>query len=154
MLQLFLFLPCCNPSQIIMQSDTEAILTNKNINPTAMRLLVLEFLRQQSSAISLSDLEKGLDPSDRITLYRALKKFEEKGLVHSIDDGSGATKYALCMAGCEAGHHHDMHVHFFCNACKETLCLPKSHIPQVSLPEGFASEEVNLMVKGTCNKCA
>lgn len=137
-----------------MHRDTEVILTNKNINPTAMRLLVLEFLLKQSAAISLTDLEKGLDPSDRITLYRALKKFEEKGLVHSIDDGTGATKYALCVADCEAGHHHDLHVHFFCTTCKETSCLPKSKIPPVSLPEGFASEEVNLMVKGTCNKCS
>lgn len=136
-----------------MTKDIEVILTNKDVNPTAMRLLVLDYLLRQSSAISLSDLEKGLEPSDRVTIYRALKKFEEKGLVHSIDDGSGAPKYALCEKECEAGHHHDLHVHFFCNACKETSCLPKSHIPQVVLPEGFASEEVSLMVKGTCNKC-
>jgi len=136
-----------------MIKDLEVILTKKEINPTAMRLLVLEFMLKQSAAISLRDLEKGLEPSDRITLYRVLKKFEEKGLVHSIDDGSGASKYALCAADCGAGHHHDLHVHFFCNACKETSCLPKSNIPQVILPEGFLSEEVNLMVKGTCNKC-
>ena len=136
-----------------MMQDIEVILTSKSINPTAMRLLVLEFLLKQSSAISLTDVEKGLDPSDRVTLYRVLKKFEEKGLVHSIDDGSGAPKYALCAAECKAGHHHDLHVHFFCHACKETSCLPKSTIPQVTLPEGFASEEVNLIVKGTCNKC-
>lgn len=136
-----------------MIKDIEEILTHKSINPTAMRLLVLEFLLKQSSAISLTDLEKGLEPSDRVTLYRVLKKFEEKGLAHSIDDGSGAPKYALCADDCVAGHHHDLHVHFFCNACRETSCLPKSKIPQVTLPEGFASEEINLMVKGTCNKC-
>lgn len=136
-----------------MTENIEAMLTRKNINPTAMRLLVLDFLLKQSSAISLTDLEKGLDPSDRITLYRALKKFEEKGLVHSIDDGSGATKYALCENDCEAGHHHDLHVHFFCNTCRETSCLPKHHIPQIALPDGFKSEEVNLIVKGVCNKC-
>ena len=136
-----------------MIKDLEVVLTRKNINPTAMRLLVLEFLLKQVSAISLTDLEKGLDPSDRITLYRALKKFEEKGLVHSIDDGTGATKYALCKEDCVAGHHHDLHVHFFCNTCKETSCLPKSHIPQVVLPEGFSSEEISLMVKGVCSKC-
>ena len=137
-----------------MTRNTEVILKNKDVNPTAMRLLVLEYLLTQSAAVSLTDLEKGLGPSDRVTIYRALKKFEEKGLVHSIDDGSGAPKYALCEQDCEAGHHHDLHVHFFCNLCKETSCLPKSHIPQVTLPDGFASEVVSLMVKGTCNKCA
>jgi len=136
-----------------MTEHIEGMLTRKDINPTAMRLLVLDFLLKQSSAISLTDLEKGLEPSDRITLYRALKKFEEKGLVHSIDDGSGATKYALCENDCKAGHHHDLHVHFFCNTCRETSCLPKYHIPQIPLPDGFKTEEVNLIVKGICNKC-
>jgi len=134
--------------------EIEVILTKKDVNPTAMRLLVLSYLRQQSSAISLSDLEKGLEPADRITIYRSIKKFEEKGLVHSIDDGSGAPKYALCEQDCEAGHHHDLHVHFFCNTCNTTSCLPKSQIPQVILPEGFSAEEVSLVVKGICNKCA
>lgn len=136
-----------------MTKDIEIILTSKDVNPTAMRLLVLEFLLKQSSAISLSDLEKGMEPADRVTIYRALKKFEENGLVHSIDDGSGVPKFAVCENDCKAGHHHDLHVHFFCNRCRETSCLPKSHIPQVGLPEGFISEEVSLMVKGTCNKC-
>lgn len=149
----FFIFTSSQPGNIKMIKDLEVILKDKSINPTAMRLLVLEFLLKQSAAISLSDLEKGLDPSDRVTLYRVLKKFEEKGLVHSIDDGSGAPKYALCAEDCRAGHHHDLHVHFFCNACRETSCLPKSIIPQVALPAGFASEEVNLMVKGTCNKC-
>lgn len=136
-----------------MTQELEAILKNKAINPTAMRLLVLDLLLKQSAAISLSDLEKGLGPSDRVTIYRALKKFEENGLVHSIDDGSGAPKYAVCEQECEAGHHHDFHVHFFCNTCRETSCLPKSPIPRVILPEGFQSQEMNLMVKGICNKC-
>ncbi|CAM4084097.1 Fur family transcriptional regulator, ferric uptake regulator [Pedobacter westerhofensis] len=149
----FIFTSTARQAKEIMIKEAEDILVHKEISPTAMRLLVLRFLLNQASAISLTELEKGLGPSDRVTIYRVLKKFEEKGLVHSIDDGSGAPKYALCAEDCVAGHHHDLHVHFFCNACRETSCLPKSKIPQVTLPEGFASEEVNLMVKGTCSKC-
>jgi Fur family ferric uptake transcriptional regulator len=136
-----------------MSDELPVILERKNIKPTAMRLLVLDFLMNQPSAISLTDLEKGLEPCDRITVYRALKKFEESGLVHHIDDGTGITKYAFCAEECNPGHHHDLHVHFFCNACKQTSCLPKTQIPQVSLPEGFHEEEVSLVVKGTCNLC-
>src|ERR1700730_5508524 len=93
---------------------TEQKLINKNINPTAMRILVLNFLLKQNSAISLSDIEKGLKPADRITIYRTLKTFEEKGLVHVIDNGTGTPKYALCMDECDADKHHDTHVHFYC----------------------------------------
>lgn len=136
-----------------MTIDIENKLKGKDINPTAMRLLVLEFLTKQSAAISLNDLEKGMAPSDRITLYRTLKTFEEKGLVHSIEDGSGATKYALCKEGCDGENHHDLHVHFYCNTCKETFCLPNTQIPDISLPVNFLRQEMNLIIKGICDQC-
>jgi Fur family ferric uptake transcriptional regulator len=136
-----------------MHEITEQKLTNKNINPTAMRLLVLNFLLNQTSAISLSDIEKRMSPADRITIYRTLKTFEEKGLVHVIDDGSGIPKYALCAYECAANDHHDMHVHFFCVSCKETFCLPNSKIPDITLPNRFSSLEMNLVVKGVCDRC-
>ena len=136
-----------------MTIDIENKLKVKDINPTAMRLLVLEFLTRQNAAISLNDLEKGMAPSDRITLYRTLKTFEEKGLVHSIEDGSGATKYALCVEDCDGVYHHDLHVHFYCNTCKETFCLPNTKIPDISLPINFFRQEMNLIIKGICDQC-
>jgi Fur family ferric uptake transcriptional regulator len=137
-----------------MTKDIESTLKSKKINPTAMRLLVLDFLTKQTSAISLNDLEKGMEPSDRITLYRTLKTFEDKGLVHSIDDGTGATKYALCDMDCDGENHHDLHVHFYCNSCKETFCLPNTIIPEIALPPGFERQEMNLIIKGICELCS
>lgn len=136
-----------------MVKDLDNRLLEKQIKPTVMRLLVLEILLKQLSAMSLNDLEAAFDRADRITLYRTLKTFEEKGLVHRIDDGTGIAKYALCGDSCLPVQHHDLHVHFYCNACKETFCLPKSRIPQVQLPEQFQAEEMNLVVKGICGKC-
>ncbi|HXI01168.1 MAG TPA: hypothetical protein VNI52_12950 [Sphingobacteriaceae bacterium] len=95
-----------------MDKNIEEKLLEKKINPTAMRLLVLDFMLQQKGALSLTDIEKGLAPADRITIYRSLKSFEEHGLVHSIDDGTGAPKYALCVDDCDTVAHHDLHVHF------------------------------------------
>lgn len=133
--------------------EIEQKLTDKNINPTAMRILVLDLLLKQNHAISLSDIEKGLGPSDRTTIYRTLKTFEEKGLTHVIDDGTGTPKYALCREECSAHEHHDLHVHFYCTSCKETFCLPNSKIPDILLPNGFTSLELKLMVKGVCDQC-
>jgi Fur family ferric uptake transcriptional regulator len=136
-----------------MIEELEIKLRKKNIRPTAMRLLVIETLSRQESAISLSDLEKSFEKSDRITLYRTLKTFQEKGLVHSIDDGTGAPKYALCEEGCECDIERDLHVHFHCRICTETFCLPNYPIPDIKLPEKFRPEEASLVVKGTCGKC-
>ncbi len=58
-----------------MSKELESILIAKQITPTAMRLLVLEFLLKQKTAISLSDLEKEFERSDRTTLYRTLIVF-------------------------------------------------------------------------------
>jgi Fur family ferric uptake transcriptional regulator len=132
----------------------EEKLAEKKINPTAMRILVLGLLLKQHAAISLSDIEKGLEPADRTTIYRTLKTFADKGLIHTIDDGTGTPKYALCQEECSGTDHHDLHVHFFCNTCRETFCLPNSKIPDVSLPDRFTSTEMNLVVKGICGKCA
>lgn len=118
-----------------------------------MRLLVLEVLSEQISAIGLTELEKSFERSDRITLYRTLKTFQENGLVHSIDDGTGAPKYALCEMGCECNINRDLHVHFRCRICMGTFCLPKLKIPTLALPAKFKAEEANLVVKGICGKC-
>jgi Fur family ferric uptake transcriptional regulator len=137
-----------------MKIQAEEKLTNKNIHPTAMRILVLDFLLGQHAATSLSDIERGLNPSDRTTIYRTLKTFEHNGLIHIIDDGTGTPKYALCTDECGENDHHDMHVHFYCTSCKETFCLPDHTIPKITLPSNFKLAEMNLIVKGICNGCA
>ena len=133
--------------------ELEKKLSEKQINPTAMRLLTLDYLTKRSSAVSLTELELEMDRSDRVTLYRTIKTFEEHGLVHRIEDGTGTTKFALCHQDCDPGKHHDLHVHFFCNTCKETYCLPKTLIPEVILPEAYEAQERELIVKGICAGC-
>ncbi len=142
------------PESISMKiKNIEKIFKEKYIRPTAMRLLVLEAMSAQKTAISLSDLEKSFEKSDRVTLFRTLKTFQDKGLVHGIDDGTGVPKYALCEEGCECNINRDLHVHFHCRICNETFCLPKYKIPEIELPEDFRPEEANLVVKGKCSKC-
>lgn len=140
-------------SYLYLVNRLEVKLKEKNITPTAMRLVVLDFLLKQSVALSLTDLELGMDRTDRVTLYRTIRTFEEHGLVHRIEDGSGITKFALCQTGCNIEGHHDLHIHFYCTTCKETHCLPKTHIPEVQLPNGYLSVDTQLIVKGICGNC-
>ncbi|MBS1527666.1 MAG: transcriptional repressor [Bacteroidetes bacterium] len=140
-------------SRLLSSAVADQRLLQHKVKPTAMRVLVLEYLLTQQTAISLNDLEKGMQPADRITIYRTLKTFEQKGLVHLIDDGTGVHKYALCDDACGPAEHHDLHVHFYCNNCKETYCLSDSKIPEIALPDGFGFNEMNLVVKGHCDKC-
>lgn len=134
--------------------NPETILTSRQISPTAMRLRVLECLRQQHTAVSLADIERAMPHTDRITVYRTLKTFEEYCLIHRIDDGTGATKYALCPEHCApAAGHHDLHLHFHCRQCGRTSCLPSGDLPVLKLPPGYTNETQQLIVKGICAGC-
>ena len=127
-------------------------LSTKNVKPTAMRELVLKILSEQTSAVSLADIENMFNKADKTTLYRTLKTFEEKKLIHSIDDGTGAVKYALCKETCQC-HPEELHVHFYCLKCQHTFCLSDIPIPSINLPVNFSIENINMVVKGVCSNC-
>ncbi|HRZ32137.1 MAG: transcriptional repressor [Bacteroidota bacterium] len=132
--------------------ETDKKLKIRNIKPTAMRELVLKVLTEQDRAISLADLEQKFDNADKTTLYRTLKTFEENKLIHSIDDGTGSIKYALCKETCQCNPS-DLHVHFLCTKCKHTYCLNDIAIPTIILPADFKLENINMVVKGVCASC-
>lgn len=135
-----------------MKIEIDKKLENKNIKPTAMRQLVLQVLTEQKTAISLPELEQIFEKADKATLYRTLKTFENNKLIHSIDDGTGSVKYALCHDTCEC-HPEDLHVHFLCSKCKQTFCLNDIHVPTINLPVNFTMVSVNMVVKGVCSNC-
>ncbi len=130
----------------------ETALISKKINPTAMRILVYEYLKTQAEAVTLGDIENSFEQSDRVTLYRTLKTFEQKGLIHKISSGSG-TQYALCDVNCSEDKHRDTHVHFICSQCKKTICLTQVQIPKIVIPPGFQFDEYEVLAKGICEVC-
>ncbi len=131
---------------------TDEKLQARHIKPTAMRELVLKVLTDQKTAISLSDLEDQFERADKATLYRTLKTFEKSKLIHSVDDGTGSVKYALCNDSCICNPE-DLHVHFYCTKCEKTYCLNDIPVPSINLPSGFQLESVNMVVKGVCANC-
>lgn len=136
-----------------MKNSLEQILVSREINPTAMRLLVLKELQNSDSAMSLGELESNFAQADKTTLYRTLKTFQKHKLVHSIEDGTGSMKYALCDQDCECMPEQS-HAHFHCNKCDATFCLKDYQLPNFSLPKKFKPTEASLIVKGFCEKCS
>lgn len=129
------------------------MLERRGVRPTAMRLLIFRFLWEGNAAASLADIQEYFDNCERTTIYRTLKTFEEKGVVHQIDDGTGISKYALCEPNCNCQIEQDLHLHFHCKQCNETICLTQYKIPHIDIPEGYEAEDVNMVVKGLCGKC-
>ncbi len=136
-----------------MNYDPVSFLEKKGVKPTAMRILVFEHLQDHPVAHSLARLEAHFAYSDRITLYRTLKIFQKKGVVHAIDDGSGATKYAICDEDCSEHYHVNFHPHFHCTECGETVCLEDTKVADIHIPPGFQIHEAQIVFSGICNKC-
>jgi Fur family ferric uptake transcriptional regulator len=136
----------------IVNKVIEDKLQSRNIKPTAMRQLVLQVLSEQTTAISLPELEQKFERADKATLYRTLKTFEKRKLIHSFDDGTGPIKYALCLEECTCSIE-DLHVHFHCTKCDQTYCLNDIPIPSINLPKDFLLENVNMVVQGVCSNC-
>jgi Fur family ferric uptake transcriptional regulator len=133
---------------------SEHLLHDKSIRPTAMRLLLLEyFIEHKTTPFSLTELEAAFPKSDRITIYRTLKTFEENGVLHTIEQGSSGNKYALCEDHCNPDGHLDRHPHFHCTVCDQVQCLEESFIPPVNVPVGYQVQEVNMIIKGICMNC-
>ncbi len=130
-----------------------AKLEARGIKPTAMRILILRTMMQTRQAMSLIDIVDTLVTAEKSTVSRTLSLFLSHHLVHSIDDGSGALKYAVCGDSCSCDVD-DLHVHFFCTRCQRTLCLRGLPVPVVHLPDGFSLDSVNYVMKGVCSECA
>lgn len=137
-----------------MKKKIDELLKKNELSVTAGRKQILEFFLQQDGALSHSDIEKKAGGKfDRVTVYRTLQAFLEKGLIHSIPTADNSIRYALCKDDCSGGHHRDDHVHFICNTCGNTMCLEDVTIPPIKLPGGFVTEQVEMLVSGVCKSC-
>ena len=104
-----------------MKGKTDKKLEQKNIKPTAMRQLVYEILEKQKKALSLYEIEQQFDNVERSTIFRTLKTFQDNYLIHSIDDGTGAVKYALCDDDCTCKPMTFIFIFYAINAVKLTV---------------------------------
>jgi len=135
-------------------STTLEILKKNQLSVTAGREKILDLFLKSNGALAHADIEKNTQAGfDRVTVYRTLQTFVEKGIIHHIPTTDNSIKYALCKDNCEAGHHHDNHVHFICEKCKKAVCLDDVHVPYIQLPEGFTPKHAEMVVTGTCSDC-
>lgn len=129
-------------------------LKRHQLSVTDSRKKILELFMHSGNALAHADIEHHSGAEfDRVTIYRTLQTFVEKGIIHTIPTSDNSVRYALCKDECSEGHHHDDHVHFLCDDCGTTYCLDHVVIPQVQLPNGFRATQTDVVVSGKCGKC-
>ena len=138
-----------------MKNEVAEILKRNQLSVTESRRKILELFRLTNGALAHADIEtKTGEHFDRVTIYRTLQTFVEKGIIHTIPTVDNSVLYALCKDQCSEGHHHDNHVHFICDDCGTAYCLENISIPEVKLPAGFKQVQTDVLVSGVCDKCS
>lgn len=136
-----------------MSIDYSHQLKAHKLRVTKFRTQLLAIFHQANASVSNEHIEKELGDFDRITLYRTLKSFEQKGVIHKINFGT-EQKWALCPDQCSEheGHHQHEHIHFRCVKCEEILCIP-TEIQKISIPN-FKIQSTEINASGVCANCA
>jgi Fur family transcriptional regulator, ferric uptake regulator len=134
--------------------STIETLKKHQLSITDSRKKILELFIRSKSALAHADIETHSGTEfDRVTIYRTLQTFVEKGIIHTIPTTDNSVRYALCKEDCVSGRHHDDHVHFMCDDCGATYCLDHVTVPKINLPSGFTATQTDLVVSGKCIKC-
>jgi len=137
-----------------MNATSDRLLKTYRLRSTPNRQEILHLFLEKDYALSHNDIEKAIENAlDRVTVYRTLKTFLDKGLIHKVLDDEGSLKYALCNDACTSAEHHHDHVHFKCTKCGQTNCL-NIEVPPIKLPKGYKPNEINLLIQGICQLCS
>ncbi|MRW92001.1 transcriptional repressor [Duganella sp. FT80W] len=136
-------------------SNAESLIRATGARVTRQRILVLEFLLQQEKSLTHHEIQTHLAKKvhaelDSVTLYRVLEWLTENELIHRI---AGADQVWRFSAG--AGHHAHEHAHFQCVSCEQVTCFTDVALPKkIKLPDGFHTQEIDFLIKGTCPNCS
>ena len=128
------------------------ILKHKKIRKTPFREEVLQVFNKHKNAISSSVIEEELLEFDRITLYRTIKLFLEKGIIHEIKLSGKEVNYALCSTSCNYEEHNHQHIHFNCEKCNKIFCVEVNVFPKIELTD-YVVKKLEIQVQGVCKSC-
>ncbi|MBE2189746.1 MAG: transcriptional repressor [Candidatus Kapabacteria bacterium] len=135
--------------------NEEEELHRHGLKSTRVRKEVLRIIASSTKALSHKEIQAQLyEKADRVTLFRLLHDFEQKGIIHKALDIKGISVYAYCHNTCsEQGHSHS-HGHFQCKQCDGVYCLMQTDIMMNAIPFGFIIDKIETIMYGLCKECS
>ena len=116
----------------------------------AVKLLLSLFESELKAILAVDLVEKLKDDMNKTTVYRALERLEDEGIIHSFIGENGLKWYAKCN-NCSSHHHNDVHPHFQCKKCDKVTCLKvEVTIPHV---QDYNIETASVFLTGLCADC-
>lgn len=132
-----------------------SMLARAGIEPTALRLCVARVLVLEGQALPAADIlarVRAVQPANKVTVYRILDLFVEKGLARRHSSGDRAFRY--CPG---PGFSRQAHCHAFCVRCGRMECLQTADgmVDVAALARSLDMDVagVEVRIDGVCAAC-
>lgn len=138
--------------QLTTAQQAEDLIRATGARLTRPRARVLAFLLEEEHPLTHHEIQARLpgEALDTVTLYRVLEWLSANGMVHRIAGADQVWRFST-----SAGRQDHDHAHFQCTSCDAVTCFNDTPLPRrVKMPEGFTSQEVDLLIKGICPRCS
>ncbi|HEY4181003.1 MAG TPA: transcriptional repressor [Kofleriaceae bacterium] len=131
------------------QLNARESLRQRGLRATVVRVAILELLDTESAAVAHADLFARLEGShDRTTVFRTLTTLTRAGLVLRLDAGDRVWRYRrenVADASSSAS--------FACRNCRRITELAGLSLVMSSPPRAIARRQVDVIVRGICDRC-
>jgi Fur family transcriptional regulator, ferric uptake regulator len=136
--------------------DRDALqqLESAGLSKTPQRIAVLNILMNADAPVNISSLRQALAAKtriDRVTIYRILSLFKQRGIIRDITSTGGASFFELATI------ENPVHPHFICRNCARLSCLEPLTFSQasqwVSQKGDYSIENIEINISGLCAGC-
>jgi Fur family transcriptional regulator, ferric uptake regulator len=134
--------------------DALLTLQKAGISKTSQRLAVLDILLKATTPLSVNTIRQLLKTKvniDKVTVYRILSVFKERGIIREIASAGGVGYFEMITA------ENHLHPHFSCRSCGTLTCMepqPFIKMPDLILSkDNYSIEHIEINVSGLCSYC-
>lgn len=131
--------------------DCSTELREVNLSVTPARISAMQFFEKNDKPFDALSLTESLakEGVDRVTAFRILNAFVEKGILRKLEFLEGKARYELTSRG---DHHH-----FICKSCGTVIDIEDTIIPKfentLEKKYGFTITNHSLEFFGICESC-
>jgi Fe2+ or Zn2+ uptake regulation protein len=136
------------PMLFLKPGDEKRILLEHGVRPLNHRVAVYRYLVEHQNHPTADDiygdLKKHMASISRTTVYNVLNLLCEKDVIKRIAIEKNEMRYDANITD---------HVHFKCSECGGVYDLHTVPFPEIRLPEGFRSQDIQINIIGLCPAC-
>ena len=130
-------------------------LREHQVHLTQNRIAVFKLLTESKTALSVCTIMNQSESIlDRISVYRALKYFLQKGLVEIVPNNKGNSRYIIASSNnVNAKSRDEKCAYFICSTCQHTEIILAPVNIKIELLTKNHINKCSLILEGICGNC-